>query len=287
MMSSQRAPRISIVIPCHNAAPFIGTTIESLRAQDVDDWECIIVDDGSTDASLTVVDELAARDARLVVLSQPNQGVHRARQAGYEHTTPSSEYLVFLDADDTLEPRFLSTLASHLEAHPAIGLVYGTCVHIDAAGNRLEPQPQTPRRYVPVGLRVREVHAHEPETPLAALVSGHEAIPSATMLRRSVFERTRGWRRVGVIEDKDIVMQMALLAPVHFLPVPLTRYRHHPTNRSLDHFYESMQGLHDQWWHDASLDREDRRRVRAAIAFDRRLAALAAERSARNAPLST
>jgi glycosyltransferase involved in cell wall biosynthesis len=252
-----------------------------VQKQRFSDWEYVLVDDGSTDETLRVIQDLASQDPRLSVRAQPNQGVHAARQSGFEQISDSAQYLVFLDADDELEPDFLGVMSRYLDEHPDAGMVYAACSTIDEDGRVIVPLAELPPRYVARGLRTVVIPEHQPETPLEALISRHEAVPSASMLRRETFERTHGWRRAGVIEDKDLVLQMALQQEVHFLPVRLTRYRRHATNRSSLKFYESMDDLHRRWWFDRSLSDVDRRRVRSAIAFDRRIAARTALELAR------
>src|SRR5437899_2196138 len=108
-------PKVSVVVPCYNAQQYLARTLESVRSQTLHDWECIVVDDGSTDRSAAVVDAYVEDDARVRLLRQPNAGVSRARNAGYAASRPESEYLLFLDADDVLEARMLETLVGHLD----------------------------------------------------------------------------------------------------------------------------------------------------------------------------
>jgi glycosyltransferase involved in cell wall biosynthesis len=266
-------PTVSVITPCYNAAAFIEETMASVRAQERVEWEHIVVDDGSADDSAARVAAVAATDPRVVLVEQQNSGVHVARGTGAKRADPSSRYLMFLDADDYLAPDFLSTLVEHLEQNPAVGLVYCAWTLVEQDGSPVDEHPDLPPRYVRDGLRIRELAPDDPETPLDALVSRHEAIPSTAVLRRSVFDRTRGWRRFGVVEDKDMVLQMALLARVHFLPRRLSYYRRTDTSRSQEQFYESMDQLHSAWWNDRTLDPAQRRAIRRAIVFDRRVAA--------------
>jgi glycosyltransferase involved in cell wall biosynthesis len=273
-------PTISVITPCYNAAAFIEETIASVRAQADVDWEHVVVDDGSSDESAALVAAVAATDPRVVLVEQANSGVHVARAAGVAHTDASSRYLMFLDADDFLAPTCLATLVDHLERNPGVGLVYCAWTLVEQDGSPVAEHPGLPPRYVRDGIRIRELAPDDPETPLDALVSRHEAIPSTAVLRRSVFDRTAGWRKFGVVEDKDMVLQMALLAPVHFLPERLSYYRRADTSRSQEQFYESMDQLHSAWWNDRALDPEQSRAIRRAIVFDRRVAATTAGREA-------
>src|SRR5262249_33469218 len=124
-------PAVSIVTPCYNAGRFISRTVESVRRQTFAAWEHVVVDDGSTDDSAAVVTSLLASEPRLRLIRQANGGMSDARNNGFRACSPSSRYLLFLDADDCLEPGMLETLYRHLELHPEAGMAYCDHVHID------------------------------------------------------------------------------------------------------------------------------------------------------------
>ena len=148
-------PKVSVITPCYNAASYIQSTIDSVRSQDMSDWEHIVVDDGSSDESARIVESAAEVDERIVLIRQSNRGVHTARRTGAEHAEQSSAYLVFLDADDVLEPSFLRTLGDHLDGNPKVGLVYCSYLRVDASGAPLPIRDAVLPRYVPRGLRIR------------------------------------------------------------------------------------------------------------------------------------
>src|ERR687887_165351 len=104
MNMPRQAVRVSIITPYYNAAHYIGHTIESVWAQTLPDWEHILVDDGSTDDSARIVQGYASVEPRCSTIGQRNSGVSRARNAGFAACNPASSYLLFLDADDCLEP---------------------------------------------------------------------------------------------------------------------------------------------------------------------------------------
>ena len=102
----------TIVVPVHNAGPFLDQCISSVIAQTQENWELLLIDDGSTDDSLGVCLRYAEADSRIRVISQENLGVSRARNAGL--TQVRSEFLSFLDADDWLSPDYLAQIAQSL-----------------------------------------------------------------------------------------------------------------------------------------------------------------------------
>ena len=83
MFMSGSAPVVSIIVPCYNSGRFLRATLEAVRAQTFTEWECIVIDDASTDDSAGVIRELAAEDSRIVpVLLEKNLGAAGARNAG-------------------------------------------------------------------------------------------------------------------------------------------------------------------------------------------------------------
>ncbi|MCB0466960.1 MAG: glycosyltransferase [Aequorivita sp.] len=95
-------PFISIIVPCYNAEKYIDTSLGSIMEQSYGNWECIAVNDGSTDQTEDRVKEWLARDVRFKLLSQKNKGPSDARNAGLEKK--SGDCVFFLDADDLLAP---------------------------------------------------------------------------------------------------------------------------------------------------------------------------------------
>jgi len=100
--------KISVIIPCFNGADSILACIESALNQSHRNLEIIVVDDGSVDGSAAVLDHLSAGNSRVSVIRQKNQGPGAARNAALERAT--GEYITFLDADDTLEPKAMERM---------------------------------------------------------------------------------------------------------------------------------------------------------------------------------
>lgn len=112
-MTPENAPRceIAVIVPVHNAAAYLPECLDALAAQRFDDFRCILVDDGSTDASAELCDEAAQNDRRFLVIHQPQSGVSAARTAGVRKARAEGAiWLAFCDADDRYHPDFLRTL---------------------------------------------------------------------------------------------------------------------------------------------------------------------------------
>ena len=101
-------PAVSVVVPVYKGVRFLREAIESLKAQTFRDWECICVDDGSTDGSGALADELASEDARVRVFHRPNGGTSVARNFALKQVR--GRYVAFLDEDDVYRPEFLQVL---------------------------------------------------------------------------------------------------------------------------------------------------------------------------------
>jgi hypothetical protein len=266
------APVCSIITPYHHGEQFIQRTIASICAQTFGDWEYIIVDDGSSDESFAVVAEGIVGDQRIRLLRQPNGGVNRARNAGLAAASPS-RYLLFLDQDDCLEPEALATMVDYLDARPDVGMVYCDWQCVDAH-DRPVAIPWETRRFAPAWFGRRRVPDEHPESSFATLWSCPRAMPSGSLLRRSIFEQTPGldetYRCVG---DLQLMLYMALQAPVHFLPVPQLRYRRHDANMSnLPATATELKRLKQEWWRGEMLSGREQSIARHAILFSQYLA---------------
>lgn len=110
-------PLISIITPCFNAEKYISQTIQSVQSQSYQNWEILIVDDGSSDGSWDLLRELEKQDSRIRAFQQKNQGPAIARNAALEKAR--GKYVCFLDADDLWLPHKLETQMRFMEAHDA------------------------------------------------------------------------------------------------------------------------------------------------------------------------
>ena len=113
-------PKFSVIVPLYNKAPYVRKALESVCAQTCTDWECIVVDDGSTDGSAEIAQEYADR---VTIIRQANAGVAVARNKGV--AASEGEYLCFLDADDWWKPESLEEMNRLIEAYPEAG-IYAT-----------------------------------------------------------------------------------------------------------------------------------------------------------------
>lgn len=105
-------PKVSIIVPVYNAEKYIRRCLDSIQAQTMTYWECILVDDGSIDKSGEICDEYAEKDSRIKVIHKKNEGVSYARIDGYNHSR--GEYITFVDSDDTIVERYIEIMLKEL-----------------------------------------------------------------------------------------------------------------------------------------------------------------------------
>ncbi len=219
---------VSVIVPTHNYGRYLGEAIESLRRQGDVDWECVVVDDGSTDDTAEIVAALAAGDGRISYLAQAAAGPSAARNAGLAAT--SGEFVQFLDADDFLGPGKLRHQLGVFARRPEADIVYG--------GARYFVDESAGRRWIE-GPKPRAVRGVE-GSALATLVDDNILVTEAPLIRRALLEKIGGFdARIRRMEDWECWLRCAL-AGAYFLhdgsddPDTLPCVRVHRTSSSQD-----------------------------------------------------
>lgn len=118
------SPQVSIIIPTYNRSHIIAETLDSILSQSYEDWECIIVDDGSTDQTEALIDQYLRKDNRFKFYYRPDnrlKGANACRNFGLEKS--KGEYIMFLDSDDVCECFCLEERLNTIKAHPSIDLL--------------------------------------------------------------------------------------------------------------------------------------------------------------------
>lgn len=206
---------MSVLVPVHDGEAFVGEAIESCLRQSFPDFELVVVDDGSTDATPDIVSRYAERDRRIVVHRQENRGYVAA--LGVAAALAKGELLARLDADDLAEPGRLARQVAFLDEHPEVAVVGGALLVVDRRGR--------PFYLAAYPLEPAEVSAAMSQrTPV-----GH---PTAT-IRRHVFDAVGGYRAdFPYAEDYDLWLRVAREHRIANLPDILGRYRVHGANAS-------------------------------------------------------
>jgi glycosyltransferase involved in cell wall biosynthesis len=232
---------VSVVIPCFNHGQFLGNAIESVLAQTYENFEIIVVDDGSTDDTADV----AKRYPSVKYIRQQNTGRSAARNAGLQQSR--GEFVAFLDADDRFLAHALRTGADCLAQHPECAFVSGHCRVIDTTGSVLAAPRQ---RCVP--------RDHYIE-----LLRGGTYIwcPASVLYRRRVFDFVHGFDPAVVpVEDYDLYLRITKDFPVHCHAQVIAEYRQHSSNTSRDlaRMQKAALAAHSAQWDFAKANREYR-----------------------------
>jgi glycosyltransferase involved in cell wall biosynthesis len=136
--------KASVIIPCYNQGRYLSSALQSVQGQTFQDWEAIVVDDGSTDSTAAAV--ARSTDPRIRYVYQENQGLSAARNTGI--CSASGACLAFLDADDEWQPGFLERCLDVLRSNQRLAGVYSRTAFIDVRGTVL---PQIGGEVVPPG----------------------------------------------------------------------------------------------------------------------------------------
>jgi hypothetical protein len=168
-MTPTGSPRTSIIIAARDAERTLGETLDSLRAQTDPDWEALVVDDGSTDATPHIIADYAARDDRVAALASTGLGASAARNLGIARA--AGERLLFLDSDDWIDGRFLARMNTALDENK--GAVAAYCgYHRVMPSGRQTPSFSDAR----VGTNPFEMFARSCATKIHAVLVEREAV---------------------------------------------------------------------------------------------------------------
>lgn len=181
---TEQHPLVSMIVPCYNVAEYLRDTLESIRAQSLTDWECVIVDDGSTDDTAKVAKDYVLRDERFIYVYQENRGLAGARNTGIRNSR--GKYIIPLDGDDLIAESYLSKASEILDGDPEVKVVYSFARFFGS------------RKGV---WRLREYSYPK-------LLLGNQIFCSC-MYRREDYERTGGYdENLRVYEDWDFLIRL-------------------------------------------------------------------------------
>jgi glycosyltransferase involved in cell wall biosynthesis len=259
--------KVSIIVPCYNCAAFLAKTIDSVLAQDLEEWELILVDDGSTDETPEIVRRYCSTDNFIKGVWQQNSGQAKARNFGVAHMSSLTKYIFFLDSDDLLTPEALQVMSNYLDTYPDVGLVTCEMQEIDEKGT---PGCSARRsRWVPGRFFPRQLSEDERETPFITFFCATGQGPFA-LFRKAVYLRTTGYEDdlscFSCHEDTDIFCQMALAAKVHHLAERLYLKRKHGAQSTANHarVQEGYVVFRRKWDHFRPRNIEEERVLRDA-----------------------
>ncbi len=204
-------PLISVLMPVYNAQPYLAEAIESILNQSLSDFEFLILDDGSTDRSLKILQRYAAQDPRIHLTHRANGGYVSALNALLHQAT--GELIARMDADDMALPERFALQAAFLQAHPEVVCLGGAQDWIDAAGRVLLHHPEAEQ-----DAEIQQL-ALSGQTPI-----NH---PSA-MMRRAALLQVGGYdEALCPAEDLDLWLKLGEIGQLANLRDTVLQYRQH------------------------------------------------------------
>jgi len=210
-------PTVSIITPAYNAGAFLSETMASVVAQTWPDFEALIVDDDSSDDTLSVARRWERSDPRIRVFTRPHGGPSASRNTAIAEAR--GRYIALLDSDDLWHPTFLETQLGVLRARDTADVVTGNAYNM---GGALDGQPMNP-----AGSDCREI-------PLLEILERETSIFIMSVFRREIIDRIGGFdESLPLNEDYDFWIRAAHAGFVFVHnPVPLGHYRRRPDSMS-------------------------------------------------------
>jgi len=204
-------PAVSVLMPVYNTEKYVAEAVDSILAQTFGDFEFVIVNDGSTDGTLRILEEYAARDQRIVLLSRPNTGMTRALNDGL--AVCRGEFIARMDADDISESNRLEVQIAYLQQHPDVVVVGADYRVIDEKGR--------------VFSLMRHATSHSQIVDKLFCGSCSINHPSV-VVRKAAIEAVGGYdERYVYGQDYDLWLRLSEKGVLANLDHFLMRYRHH------------------------------------------------------------
>jgi len=248
-MKSASLPKVSVIMPVYNGASFLEKAINSLLAQSFQDWELVVVDDGSTDATPKILE--GYDDARIKIIRQVNGGEANARNTGLGQVR--GKYVAFLDADDEYLPNALDELSKFLDDNPRYGVVFSDGYICDQEDRQL--------------MRLTEIRSGIfTGNVLDAVVMSPSVltVPVCSMTRRSGIQQfaVKFDELIVIGPDWDFWIRLAVHVEFGYLDRLTCKYRVHTNNitrttasekRKQDKIYRRMKILNSDWFSSLAL----------------------------------
>jgi len=213
LLSPHKTPKVTVYIPTYNYGRYIEQAIDSVLKQTMDDWELIVINDGSTDNTSEILKKYEGHP-KIRIIEQQNRGLTVSNNIALRLS--EGKYLVRLDADDYLDENALLVLSNMLDSRPEIGLVYPDYYVIDEDGEILEI---VRRKKIGEEVELLDLPAHG----------------ACTMFRKEYLVRIKGYEEnIDRQDGYDIWLKFTRLFEPSNVNVPLFYYRQHPGNLTKD-----------------------------------------------------
>jgi len=218
-------PKVSIIIPVYNCEKYIRECVESALAQDYENIEVIVVDDGSTDATPEILKEFGDK---IRYIRQENQGAAAAFNRGLQIAT--GNFVSWLSADDVFLPSKISRQVNKFLEDPGYAMVYTDYVKIDENGREL---------------KIIHSYCPPPERFVREYLQGGFVSAVTMLIRRECLDKIGGFdESLQACVDYDLILRLLRHYCLGYIPIPLMKYRWHSDNQS--HNYKLLQKSRDR-----------------------------------------
>lgn len=222
-------PEVSFVLCIYNGEKYLKQAIDSVLGQSFNNFELILVDDGSTDSTLEIIRNYEKKDSRCRVFAGPNRGVIPARNFGINQA--NGDFIALMDADDICMPNRLTMQIQYLHDHPECVAVGSRVMLIDPDGNNLTT------------LQFAETHEEIDNANLAR--QGCSIVnPSAVIRKASILEVGLYREEYNFAEDIDLFLRLAEVGKLANLAAPLVHYRQHLSSIGYKHTHAQRASVH-------------------------------------------
>jgi glycosyltransferase involved in cell wall biosynthesis len=231
---------VSIIIPCYNAAGLLSETLDSVLQQTYRDWECLVIDDGSTDNSKDVVQSYINKDSRFKYFHQNNSGPSAARNLGIKLS--AGGLLQFIDSDDLIEKEKLRIQVQVFTDFPAVDMVYGDMKYFTRTSDgQIKVKANTDEYW-----RNGKISGRGDKI-IPVLLSGNIMVVDSPLIKRTVFDKIGLWDpEIWFNEDWDVWTRAALSGLSFKFDNTVgtdSLVRDHEDSRSRDTFKMFLHGL--------------------------------------------
>ena len=231
-------PKVSVVIPVYNVEKYLRQCLDSVIAQTFTDFEAICVNDGSTDGSLVILEEYAAKDSRFKIISRLNGGLSAARNTGAENA--QGDYLYFLDSDDWLEPDTMAICIETAEKYNLDEVIFSFVPEYepDAKKQNLAQNPVFPPETVQSGA----------EYFIATELSGdYYQNACFRFIKRAFYTKNALSYTPGILYEDDLLHVKADLLAERVMFISSKLYHYRIRNKSIMHSDFTFRNLYSYW----------------------------------------
>ena len=211
------APTVSINLCCYNSEKYLRETLQSIINQTYTDWELVIINDGSSDSTESIIFEFKNKGYSINYHYQQNKGIGASRNEALKFS--HGEYIAFIDHDDTWMPQKLEKQMDLFHANPNLGLVYSDCYFAYPDGKKVLGSKF---------FNFRRGHVFK------EMLADYFIVLSTTVVRKDLVNEYGGFPHYTVAEEFALFLKIAKEHSVDFIGEPLVKYTYHEGNASKD-----------------------------------------------------